>query len=85
VIQSWCPAQAIKREDRALFVLPCNTKYKEGNATTKCTGSFVVGARPPTTLVNSPYVGGWYLYNMGEKVDKKMDKDLDENMDEDTG
>jgi hypothetical protein len=71
-IQSWCPPNVIIRKDGSSFTLPCNTKKWERGHPIQCTGAFEVGVRPPSTLVASPYVGRWYLYNLGESVDQDV-------------
>jgi hypothetical protein len=71
-VQSWCPPNSIIRKDEFSFTLPCNTKEWVRGHPFQCTGVFEIGARPPSTLVASPYVGGWYSYDLGERVDQDV-------------
>jgi hypothetical protein len=90
-VQPWCPPESIVRKDGASFTLPCKTKTwgKKGEPPTWCSGQYEVGARPPSTLVEAPYVGAWYSHDLspvdlqttGEAPDEVMGGD--EAMEED--
>lgn len=62
-IRSWCPPAAVKREPGEAFTIPC-LNVRPGGA--KCTGKYHIAARPPSTALESPYIGIWYSYNLAE-------------------
>jgi len=61
-IRSWCDARAVKRESGEEFTVPCLSTSADG---VRCSGKYLIPARPPSTALASPYVGTWYSYNLG--------------------
>ena len=63
-IRSWHRPETVQgREDGEPFTLPCTTKSVIRGKQTVCSGSCEIGPRPPSTLVNSPYVGSWFSFD----------------------
>ena len=58
-LQPWQNPGGFWNEEGTEFTLKCTAKI----GGRKCLGSTKVEARPPSTLLASPYVGKWYSYN----------------------
>ena len=58
-LQPWQRPGAFWNEEGDPFTLKCTRKI----GGTRCLGSIEIEARPPSTLLESPYVGKWYSYN----------------------
>jgi len=64
VVYPWnCAGFVVQKGCGKRFTLTCHTKLENGG---NCSGEYTIDGRPSSTIVEAPYIGSWYSYNLNE-------------------